>query len=525
MILSDPQKRRFIPNISLESNAEIPLYPSNNKFIMNILLVNPAIPDTYWSFSHALKFIRKKATNPPLGLLTVAALLPGAWDKKLVDLNIESLPASAIRWADYLFITAMSVQKESALEVIETAHLNNTPVVAGGPLFTGDHDSFPEVDHLILNEAEITLPLFLEDLGKGSPDRLYQTDRFADLHRSPAPDYSLLKVKQYAQLNLQYSRGCPFQCEFCEITALLGRKVRTKTSGQVLEELERIYRTGFRGSLFFVDDNFIGNRHVLKRDLLPGIIGWNRSHRYPFTFTTEASINLSDDPELMELMVDAGFERVFIGIETVNQESLAECDKNHNLERNMIDSVRQIQTAGMEVSGGFIVGFDNDPPNIFERQIDFIRQSGIITAMVGLLNAPNRTRLYQRLLKEGRILDRFDGNNTNLHMNFIPKMDKETLLHGYHSILKGIYSNKAYYERLIRFLSNFRPGPNSLRKVDAGRIMALLRSLVYIGIFHKSRRYYWKLFFWSLIHRPRLFPMAITYSIYGYHFQKIYGIR
>ncbi|MGW8313970.1 MAG: B12-binding domain-containing radical SAM protein [Bacteroidales bacterium] len=492
---------------------------------MNILLVNPRIPETYWSFHHALKFIRKKAANPPLGLLTVAALLPGDWHKKMIDLNIDSLTDATIQWADFLFVTAMSVQKESVMEVIETAHRFDTPVVAGGPLFTGDPDSFNHVDHLVLNEAELTLPRFLYDLDRGIPGRLYRTDQFADLHQTPPPDYSLLNVNQYAQLSLQYSRGCPFQCEFCEITALLGRKVRTKTPGQILSELDGIYRTGYRGSLFFVDDNFIGNRHVLKRDLLPRIIGWNRLHRYPFTFTTEASINLADDPELMELMVEAGFERVFIGIETVHEESLAECDKNHNMKRNMIDSVQLIQAEGMEVTGGFIVGFDHDPPNIFQQQIDFIRQSGIITAMVGLLNAPNRTRLYQRLQKEGRILNRFDGNNTNLNMNFIPKMDKEVLLRGYHSILNGIYSSKAYYDRLIRYLRDFRPSEYSFRKIDAGRIMALLRSLVYIGIFDRSRYYYWKLFFWSLIHRPRLFPMAITYSIYGYHFQKIYGIR
>lgn len=492
---------------------------------MNILLVNPTFPETYWSFSHALKFIRKKATNPPLGLLTVAALLPEEWNKRIIDLNIDSLDEASIRWADYLFVTAMSVQKESAIEVIDAAQQHGTVVVAGGPMFTGDPEAFSQVDHLVLNEAELTLPRFLEDVEHGTPGHLYQTDQFADLCQSTSPDYSLLNVHHYAQLSLQYSRGCPFQCEFCEITSLLGQKVRTKTPHQVLNELDGIYRTGYKGSIFFVDDNFIGNRYVLKRNLLPRIIQWNRARRYPFTFTTEASINLADDPELMALMVEAGFERVFIGIETVSQESLAECEKNHNLKRDMADSVQLIQAEGMEVTGGFIVGFDQDTPTIFQRQIDFIRQSGIITAMVGLLNAPSRTRLYQRLQKEGRILNRFDGNNTNLNMNFIPKMDKEILLTGYHSILNGIYSSKAYYERLTRFLKDFRPGIHSGRKTDAGRIMALLRSLLYIGILDRSRIYYWKLFFWSLIHRPRLFPMAITYAIFGYHFKKIYGIR
>jgi radical SAM superfamily enzyme YgiQ (UPF0313 family) len=381
------------------------------------------------------------------------------------------------------------------------------------------------LDHLILNEAEITLPQFLSDLEKGETKKIYSTEQFADIRDTPPPDYSLIKVSQYAQLSLQYSRGCPYDCEFCEITALLGRKVRIKTPDQIINELEGIYQTGFRGSVFFVDDNFIGNRKVLKEILLPRIIRWNRMHRNPFTFTTEASINLSDDAELMSMMASAGFERIFVGIETVHEESLAECDKNHNRDRNMVECVRMIQAAGMEVTGGFIVGFDHDPPNIFKRQIDFIQQSGIMTAMVGWLNAPNRTRLFQRLSREGRIIDRFDGNNTNLSMNFIPIMEKEVLLRGYHSILNTIYSSRTYYERLSHFLRNFKPVKGNRTKINAGRIMALLRSLIYIGIFSRSRVYYWKLFIWSLFHRPRLFPMAITYSIYGYHFQKLFGIR
>jgi radical SAM superfamily enzyme YgiQ (UPF0313 family) len=492
---------------------------------MNILLINPQYPDTYWSFKHALKFIRKRAANPPLGLLTVAAMLPPSWNKKVIDLNANNISDRDVLWSDFVFISAMSVQLESVLEVIERCQRLKVKIVAGGPLFTGNPAPFMHLDHLILNEAEITLPLFLKDLEKGTPEQIYRSDLFADIRTTPPPDYSLVKVSDYAQLSLQYSRGCPFNCEFCEITALLGRKVRTKTPDQVIRELDGIYHSGFRGSVFFVDDNFIGNRKVLKEMLLPRIVEWNRIHKNPFTFTTEASINLSDDPELMKIMALAGFEKIFVGIETVNEESLAECEKIHNMKRDMVQSVRQIQAAGIEVTGGFIVGFDNDPPSVFQRQIEFIQKSGIITAMVGLLNAPNRTRLYQRLLGEGRIIDHFDGNNTNLTMNFIPKMDKELLEKGYHAILDNIYSSKAYYERLIRFLKGFRPGALNRRRVDAGRIMALIRSFVYIGIFSKSRRYYWKLIFWSLIHRPVLFPMAIAHSIYGYHFRKIYGIR
>jgi radical SAM superfamily enzyme YgiQ (UPF0313 family) len=492
---------------------------------MNILLVNPKIPETYWSFSHALKFVRKKAANPPLGLLTVAAMLPEGWKKRVTDLNTGPLHDKDLKWADYVFISAMSIQKASVEEVVERCRQSGVKIVAGGPLFTGDPAPFMHLDHLLLNEAEITLPLFLSDLEKGVAHRLYRTDQFADIRQTPPPDYSLVKISNYSQLSLQYSRGCPYNCEFCEITALLGRKVRIKTPEQVILELDTIYRTGFKGSVFFVDDNFIGNRHVLKKELLPQIIQWSRAHRNPYSFTTEASINLSDDPELMELMAEACFERIFVGIETVNEESLAECNKNHNLGRNLVDSVHRIQKTGMEVTGGFIVGFDHDPPNIFQKQIEFIQQSGIITAMVGLLNAPWHTRLYERLNREGRIIDSFDGNNTNLSMNFIPKMNREKLQDGYQQILQAIYSSKAYYKRLLHFLKNFRPGVQNQRRIDAGRILALFRSLIYIGIFSRGRIYYWRLFFWSLLHRPRLFPMAITYSIYGYHFRKLYGIR
>jgi len=252
---------------------------------------------------------------------------------------------------------------------------------------------------------------------------------------------------------------------------------------------------------------------------------WNEAHGSPFTFTTEASIDLADDPDLMQKMVGAGFEKVFVGIETVEQESLAECDKTHNMDRDLGESVRKIQMAGIEVSAGFIVGFDSDSPGIFQRQINFIQQTGIITAMVGLLNAPNRTRLYERLRKEGRIHEGFDGNNTNDVMNFIPKMERERLLAGFKSINHTIYSSKVYYERLTQYLLRFKPGVKASKRRTGDQIMALLRSVFYIGILSPDRIYYWKLFIWSLFRRPQLFPLAITYSIYGYHFRKVYQIR
>ncbi len=491
---------------------------------MNILLISPAFPDTYWSFKHALKFVAKKSASPPLGLMTISSMLPRAWNKKLVDLNVSSLKDSELRWADYIFIGAMSVQATSTTEVVRRCQQMEKIIVAGGPLFTGDPEAWSHLDHLVLNEAEITLPWFLNDLEYGLPQKIYQTEEYADMGTSPCPDFSLISSSDYAQLSLQYSRGCPFNCEFCEITALLGHKVRLKSTHQIIEELDAAYQTGFRGNLFFVDDNFIGNRKRLKQELLPAIISWNREHKHPYTFTTEASIDLSDDAELMSAMAQAGFEKVFVGIETPDEECLKECNKKLNTGRNLLESVAEIQSAGIEVSAGFIVGFDNDTSTIFQRQIEFIQQSGIITAMVGLLNAPSRTMLYKRLKEEGRILRTNEGDNTNFTMNFVPKMNKEVLLEGYHKILNNIYSSKAYYERLKDFLTHFRPRVVNRNRINRENMMALLRSIYYLGILDRSRIYYWKLIFWSLRRRPDMIPLAITYSIYGYHFRKVYRI-
>lgn len=502
----------------------IDLAVNHNLSMMKILLVSPAYPDTYWSFRHALKFVSKKAAGPPLGLLTIASMLPGAWERKLVDLNVTDLSDAEILWADFVFIGAMSIQSESATRVVRRCQKLERKIVAGGPLFTADPDEWSHIDHLVLNEAEITLPLFLADLEKGNPRQVYQSGSFADMKFSPPPDYSLIHVSDYAHLSLQYSRGCPFDCEFCEITALLGRKVRLKSTHQVLRELDIIYHTGYRGSLFFVDDNFIGNRRHLKQELLPAIARWMRDHSYPFTFTTEASIDLSDDEELMNSMATAGFEKVFVGIETPDEESLKECNKKLNTGRNLLESVRIIQAAGIEVLAGFIVGFDHDDSTIFQRQVDFIQQSGIITAMVGLLNAPSRTRLYKRLKREGRILQTNDGNNTNYSINFVPKMDEEELLNGYQSILINIYSSKPYYTRLKGFLKHFSPRVMNRGRVSRENMMALLRSIFYLGILDRSRVYYWKLLFWSFFRRPDLVPLAVTYSIYGYHFRKVFRI-
>jgi radical SAM superfamily enzyme YgiQ (UPF0313 family) len=488
---------------------------------LRILLVYPKNPETFWSYKHALKFIFKKATDPPLGLLTVAALLPEDWEKKLVDMNVTTLKDKDLKWADYVFISAISVQKESVKETIARCKEMGKKIVAGGPLFTTGYEEFKGVDHFVLNEAEITLPPFLEDLKNGCAKHIYTSDQWADLKKTPAPLWKLINMKKYAAMNIQYSRGCPFNCEFCDITLLYGRRPRLKDKDQVVAELENLYTGGWRGSVFFVDDNFIGNKRKLKKEILPAISEWMKKRKHPFSFFTQTSINLSDDEELMQLMTQAGFDKVFVGIETPNEESLVECTKHLNRNRDLIDCVKKIQKAGMQVDGGFIVGFDNDPLSIFERQIKFIQMSGIVTAMVGLLNAPRGTRLYQRLQKENRLLNDLTGDNTDCSINFIPKMDNDVLVNGYKEILSTIYSPSCYYERVGKFLKEYKPIGKGQFRFRFTHLAAFFRSNLRLGVLGKERFHYWKLLIWSLFRRPKLFPMAVTYAIYGFHFRKI----
>ena len=489
---------------------------------MNILLVSPENPDSFWSFKHALRFVSKKAGQPPLGLLTVAALLPDEWTKKLIDLNLSPLTAENIRWADYVFLGGMSVQSESARQVIARCNEMGTKVVAGGPLFTARHEEFPGVDHFVLNEAEITLTRFLEDLRRGQPKSLYTTDEWADLSSTPLPMWSLIDQGKYATMNVQYSRGCPYDCEFCDITVLYGRQPRTKSGTQVIAELDALYSSGWRGHLFFVDDNFIGNRVKLKNEVLPLMIRWMEERNHPFSLGTEASLNLSDDRRLLDLMAQAGFEEVFVGIESPNEESLEECKKIPNKGRDLIGSVKTLQKAGLQVQAGFIVGFDHDPPSIFDSLIKFIADSGIVVAMVGLLNAPVNTRLYNRLGKEERLLKTFTGSNTDFSMNFVPKMNRQALLEGYRKILGTIYSPKAYYRRVTEFLRTHEPVGRHKDPIRFAHLRALSKSMLLLGVIGKERVYYWKLFFWSLIRRPRHFTTAITLAIYGFHFRRVF---
>lgn len=486
---------------------------------MNILLVYPVFPDTFWSFKHALRFVRKRASTPPLGLITVAALLPEEWEKRLVDMNVETLRDADIQWADMVFVSAMVVQRSSTFEVIHRCKTAGKLVVAGGPIFLGEWEKFPAVDHFVLNEGEITLPEFLRDLKAGNPKRVYSTTEYADLTQSPLPLWELVKHKHYDSLSIQYSRGCPFNCDFCNITAMLGHKPRTKSALQIIAELNKMSELGWNSDVFFVDDNFIGNNRQLKEEILPAIIEWRKINP-DVRFITEASINLADDPSLIKMMTASGFKSIFVGIETPDDASLEECHKSQNLRRDLAESVNILQTNGLQVMGGFIVGFDNDNASIFRKQVDFIQKTGIVTAMVGMLQAPYGTKLYERMVDEGRILHEMTGDNADGSTNILPKMGIEALNAGYRRLIKGLYEPRFFYQRVKTFLKVYKPAQAPVA-IKVEEILAFFTSVWKLGIVGRERGEYWKLFFWTLARYPNKFALAITFAIYGYHFRRI----
>ena len=485
---------------------------------MNVLLIYPECPDTFWSFKHALKFLHKRAGSPPVGLLTVAAMLPAEWPKRLVDMNATKLTPQDLAWADYAFISAMAVQLDSAKRVISRCKAAGVKVVAGGPLFTIEPELFDAVDHLVLNEAEATLPPFLADLALGQAKHLYRSSEFHDLARTPVPLWELADLRQYGWMSIQFSRGCPFHCDFCNVTMLFGHKPRTKTAAQVIAELDSLYAQGWRGSVFFVDDNLIGNRSRLKADLLPALVRWQRGKGLPFN--TQVSIDLADDEELMRLMVEAGFGQVFIGIETPSPDGLAECNKKQNVGRDLVADVKRLQRAGLSVQGGFILGFDSDTSSAFQRQIDFIQKSGVVIAMVGLLQAIPGTGLHERLRREGRLTEALSsGDNADGSTNVVTRMGRETLSEGYKQVMRHIYAPKHYYRRLRTFLREYRRPPIT-EKMRREHFRAFFHSSVRLGLLGRERWQYWKLLLWTCLHRREHFSLAVALAICGYHFRR-----
>lgn len=458
---------------------------------MKILIVYPEYPVTFWSFKYALEFVHEKSNLPPLGVLTVASMLPDEWDVRLVDMNVKKL---------------------------------SIKTVCGGPLFSIDTQKFDDVDHLLLYEGEICIPEFIEDLKNGTPRHIYDLESYPELSETPIPRWDLIDVKDYSILSVQYSRGCPFHCDFCNVVSLFGHVPRTKSSQQILSELQAIYELGWRGSIFFVDDIFIGNKKKLKQDVLPALANWMEERNHPFTFFTEASINMSDDEELMQMMVDAGFDNVFVGIETVDEDCLAECNKSQNKNRSLLDSVKTIQQHGMQVQGGFILGFDNDKPSIFQRMPEFIQKSGIVTAMVGVLSAPTGTELYERMKKENRLISDFSGINNDSDIrndiNFTPKMGLDKLKNGYEKVIDTIYSPANYYKRVRTFLENYRPQGKHKRPLRPGDIGSFFKAYFKLGIVDKGHKEFHALMRWAKHQNMRTYVQALVFSIYGYHFRK-----
>ena len=485
---------------------------------MNSLLIYPEWPDTYWSFKHALPFEGKRSAYPPLGLLTVASMLPKHWQKKLVDTNVRPLTDADLEWADVALLSGMLVHKQDLLAILARCRARGLRTVIGGPVTSSVEELPLHADHVVIGEAEDLIADLAADLERGTAKPVYRARELPGLDTTPLPDLSLINPKYYSAMAIQYSRGCPFNCEFCDIIEIYGRKPRTKSPAQVVTELDQLYEAKWRGSVFIVDDNFIGNKKKVK-ELLPVLRDWNVQHQRPFTFFTEASVNLADDADLLQMMKDAGFTRVFLGIETPVEASLKEAQKLQNTRRSLMESVRRVQSYGIEVMAGFIVGFDNDPEDVFDKQVEFIQESAIPLAMVGLLLALPGTQLYRRLMKEGRIVDEGRGDNMDLRLNFIPRMNAERLVEGYRSILRRIYHPDAYYERVRRFLAQYRPTHHRPRSLSD--YLALGRSILKQGVLGEARASYWKFFLQAATRYRHAFDTAITLAIMGYHFQTL----
>jgi len=490
--------------------------------LKNILLVYPEIPkNTYWSFEYSLRFINRSAALPPLGLITIAALLPGRFALKLVDMNIDPLSQGDLEWADAVFASAMIIQKDSLAAIARMCRKTGTPVVAGGPYPTASCEQIEGVDHFVLGEAESVLHDFMEDFENGTAGRIYRARRKPDITHSVVPRFDLLKMNRYGSMAIQYSRGCPFNCEFCDIWIMYGNKPRLKSAESMVREIDTLYRLGWRGSIFIVDDNFIGNKSRVKKELLPAIKKWENENRFVYQFYTEASINMAADPELMDGMNAVGFDQVFVGIETPSKKSLSKTGKRQNLKCDLLEAVRMIQKHGMEVTAGFILGFDSDTEDIFERQIAFIQAAGIPKAMVGVLAALPGTKLYRRLEKDGRIVDgNLTGSNTHtMQTNVVTTLPPEALKQGYRKVLGTLYDAdlKNYFARCETLLARLEGTGYRRRPFHLYEIRALLKSLA-VQPFTPYGWQYLKFVARSLVRRPGLLAEAITHAVMGHHF-------
>jgi radical SAM superfamily enzyme YgiQ (UPF0313 family) len=483
---------------------------------MRVLLVYPRFPKTYWGMEYTHRITGRRALLPPLGLLTVAALLPPDWEPRLVDLNVEPLRDEDLAWAEVVFLSAMQIQRRSYDEVIRRARAAGKTVVAGGPYATTDPEASRDADAIVLGEAEDLVAQVCADLSAGTLAPRYEAPQRPAVTRAPVPRFDLLRVEAYQSLGVQFSRGCPFNCEFCDIIEIFGRVPRTKPTEQLLAELDAVYATGFRGSLFLVDDNFIGNKAAAGR-LLGPLGAWMREHGYPFDLYTEASVDLASQDDLVRGMVEAGFSSVFLGIETPSREALQETHKRQNLHFDLLEAVEKLTRAGLEVMSGFIVGFDSDDADIFERQRAFIQAAPIPLAMVGILTALPGTQLWRRLEREGRLRAAFAGNQFG-RTNFETRLPEPLLLQGYAKLLADLYDPAAYFARCLRTLELL-----PRRKVERPRVRlgfavkTLARSFWLQGAVASYRSEYWK-FLGTVIRRmPHHLEAAVAMAIKAEH--------
>jgi radical SAM superfamily enzyme YgiQ (UPF0313 family) len=446
----------------------------------------------------------------------VAALLPEGWNKRLVDMNVERLKDADLAWADVVLLSGMHIQQEDLLATVRRCRARGLRTVVGGPITSSLPAEQLEADHIVIGEAEDVIAELARDLESGTARAVYQAEDRPALERSPLPDLSLIRMKRYSTMTVQCSRGCPFNCEFCDIIEIYGRRPRTKAVPQVIAELDQLYAAGWREPVFIVDDNFIGNKARV-RVLLSAMAEWSRAHGYPFRFSTEASLNLADDRELLQAMKDAGFSAVFLGIETPDEASLKATNKLQNTRRDLLASIATIQEYGLEAMGGFILGFDTDEDDIFDRLVEFIQKSAIPIAMVGLLQAMPGTQLFRRLSREGRIVHAGGGNNTGCELNFLPKMNAARLVEGYRSVLRRIYSGEAYYERVRTYLNRCRPRYRP--HFSFGNVRAVFLSVLLQGVWSKSRLSYWKFVLTAATRHRHSFGAAMTMAVMGYHFQ------
>jgi len=497
---------------------------------MNALLVSPEFPTSYWGYQHALEFVDRKSVLPPLGLVTVAGMFPEeGYNLRLVDMNVDPLTDADIEWADAVFTSTMIVQQKSLVEVAERCKAAGKPVVAGGPHPTSFSDELDHVDHLVLGEVENSFAEFLGDWTEGKAQRIYDAPPKPNVGDAPIPRYDLLNMDAYDSMASQFSRGCPFDCEFCDITKLFGRVPRTKSDEQMLAEFDTLYDLGWRGGLFLVDDNFIGNKRDAQR-LLTAVAEWQKERGYPFHIYTEASVNLATMDELMDTMVDAGFTMVFLGIETPTEAALAKTKKGQNVKKGeenyLLSAIRTIQHKGIEVAGGFILGLDGEDETVFDAQIDFIQEAGIQRAMVGLLTALRGTDLYKRLGEEGRLLSDSTGNNVEIALNFVPEIEPEVLVAGYKRVLTTLYDSslKNYFARTLRMYEHLNADTPAIRArnghITKRDLVAVARS-IRRQVFSRQGPAYLSFLAKVIVKHPKMFPAAVTSAIIGYHFEKV----